>query len=721
LEKSWLGWAEIEPREDVIAGSYRTWKLTYHVGRLGIDDGGSIRVAMRNVSNMESPQFTDFQASGFTTISSTGDVRLETSFSDRGHIRPFRRALQVDVRDGSLSEGDEIIIILGDDSWGSPGIRVQTFREEEHIFKILVDAFRTGRFEEITNSPKIRIRGGPAERIEIATPSQIKTGTPFRMTVRALDTYGNRSDGYRGKITIEMDNTLLVEEYTFTEEDCGAHTFEGIRVKEKGIKRIKVKDDQGREAESNPIMFLDEEPELKLFWGDMHGQTKQTVGTGSLDEYFSFLREVADMDFGSWQGNDFQITNELWKHVGEEIDKHHKPGRLVLFRGYEWSGLTPAGGDHNIYFLGEGELHRSNHWLIDDRTDEETDRYPIFQLWEEFRERGDVMAIPHVGGRHANLDYYDEEMIPLIEVHSHHGTFEWFLKEALKRKLKVGFIAASDDHTCRLGLTLPSETFTTKGGYTGVYAKELTREGLWDAFWARRCYGTTGKRIILDFKINGHWMGEEIDTEEYPEISVRVCGTAPIHQVEVYKGIDPIHRYFPVEIDEADDKLIKIEWMGARVKSRTKRVNWDGGLYLDKGRILTFKKYSFDYPDQDIRKVNNQRIEWDSTTGGDADGVLLKMDAPEDAILTFYTREFTFKFQPSEITQQPQIKELGDVNKKIIISAIPDVDLPKEVEFTYIDGRPLGETTPYWVKVTQSDGELAWSSPIYVNHVDKTT
>lgn len=35
-----LGWVEIGANGAVVAGSVGTWRLTYHVGSLGIDDGG---------------------------------------------------------------------------------------------------------------------------------------------------------------------------------------------------------------------------------------------------------------------------------------------------------------------------------------------------------------------------------------------------------------------------------------------------------------------------------------------------------------------------------------------------------------------------------------------------------------------------------------------------------------------------------------------------------
>ena len=710
MNKSWLGSAEIEPISKVVAGSHGTWRLVYHVGEYGIDDGGSIRIAHRSVSDIESPQFTEPKSSGYTSVSASRDVRLTYTYSSRGHIRPFRGAIQVDVRGGSLYPGDKITIVYGDKSQGSPGLRAQTFREQEHMFKVLVDPFGTGLFEEIDESPSLQIIGGETERIEVAAPSGAGAGHPFDVVVRVLDKYGNRSDGYRGVVEfIGLD----VDPYRFTGVDCGAHKFT-LTINEPGLHTIRIADDQGHSNESNPLIILGEEPKYKLYWGDMHGQTKQTVGTGTIDEYFIYLRDVAGLDFGGWQGNDFQITKPLWEEVKQKTVKYSIPGKLVLFLGYEWSGLTPAGGDHNIYFLGdEGELHRSDHWLIEDKSDEDTDRYPIDKLWQEFNGRKDVMAVAHVGGRYANLDYWTQERVPLIEVHSHHGTFEWLIEDALRRGCKVGFIATSDDHTCRPGYTLSTAGFTTRGGYTAVYTESLTKESLWEAFWARRVYGTTGEKIILEVDVNGHMMGEEIEAITSVSLHVNVHGTKPLHSVEVMNGTVCIYRH-PFAAPEGDDKLIKIEWMGARVKSRPKILNWNGGLHIDKGSIKSFKEYAIDYADQGVRRVNDKSLEWKSTTGGDPDGVILDLDAAEDAVISFRSTPLKFSFKPAMVTYEPTIIDIGPVNQRVRVQAITKSALPKNLEFNLTVKLSEG-LNPIWVKITQEDGSMAWSSPVYVN------
>ncbi len=66
-------------------------------------------------------------------------------------------------------------------------------------------------------------------------------------------------------------------------------------------------------AETNPLRIAP--AELVQFWGDIHGQSEETIGTGSADEYFAFARDRAFVDACGHQGNDFQITQAFWQRA----------------------------------------------------------------------------------------------------------------------------------------------------------------------------------------------------------------------------------------------------------------------------------------------------------------------------------------------------------------------------------------------------------------------
>ena len=51
-----------------------------------------------------------------------------------------------------------------------------------------------------------------------------------------------------------------------------------------------------------------------------------------------------------------------------------------------------------------------------------------------------------------------------------------------------------------------------------VWATDLTKESLWNALINRKCYGTTGPRVIIEFNIENYFMGDIIDIGPDPMI-----------------------------------------------------------------------------------------------------------------------------------------------------------------------------------------------------------
>ena len=79
------------------------------------------------------------------------------------------------------------------------------------------------------------------------------------------------------------------------------------------------------------------------YWGDMHGQSGESVGLNTAREYFEFARDLAFLDATSHQANDFQINGAFWDHVNELTAEFHDDGRFLTVPGYEWSGNTGVG------------------------------------------------------------------------------------------------------------------------------------------------------------------------------------------------------------------------------------------------------------------------------------------------------------------------------------------------------------------------------------------
>lgn len=138
-----LGQVSCSLRGRVVAGSYRTCRLTYTAGFHGIDDTGSIKVAMRYATDCGVPQFDRPQAPNYTTARASNGARLRLRYDPKGNVRPWGKTLHLKIVRGFLRQGDWIDLTLGDRSGGSPGWRIQTFVEKTFELRVLVDRFAT--------------------------------------------------------------------------------------------------------------------------------------------------------------------------------------------------------------------------------------------------------------------------------------------------------------------------------------------------------------------------------------------------------------------------------------------------------------------------------------------------------------------------------------------------------------------------------------------------
>ena len=92
-----------------------------------------------------------------------------------------------------------------------------------------------------------------------------------------------------------------------------------------------------------------------------------------------------------------------------------------------------------------------------------------------------------------------------------------------------------------LGITASSDHLSTHVSYANVWATENTREAILDAYRARRTYGATDD-IVLDYRMDGHWMGERFAAESMPAAAVHVIGTGPIEEIVVIRDGEFVHR-----------------------------------------------------------------------------------------------------------------------------------------------------------------------------------
>ena len=717
-DSTWHGRARIHPDRPVAAGETGTWTITYTTGRYGVDNGGRLKLGLRLASDWGSPQTDNPKGRDFFSVRTTGNARVEGVVDRRpGYLRPWFKTVTIYVTEGSLAEGDQVIMVMGDSSRGGPGTRAQTFREVGFQFLVLVDCFETGLYVPLPTSPRLDILGSKAEHLRVIAPSEVVVEEPFRAVIKAEDRWGNPSDLYRGTVILEADGFEVPARHVFDSESGGVRSFTGV-IHQEGLYRIRAVDSDGSLCGiSNPIRCLQTEPEHRAYWADLHGQTRSTVGTGTVEEYFRYARDVARVDVCTHQGNDFQITGEAWREIQENTEAFHEPGRFVTYLGYEWSGNHPAGGDHNVIWFEDGKpIYRSSHWQVPDTCDVETDCYPIDRLHEALRSEK-AMVIPHIGGRPANLDYFDPDRCPVIEICSVHGRFEWFLTDALGRGLKVGVVANGDDHTGRPGASRATGgSFGGRGGLTCILARHLSRESIWEALEARRTYATTGERIHLLVHSEDHPMGAEFSTVQKPTIDVEVVGTSPLYAVEIRRGDEMLYSHPIFSPEDFKTDRIRLAWSGARIRGRGRHSVWDGTLSIDGGQFTGVSEFAFDHPEHGVTEWDAGRIAWRSITSGDLDGLLIDVEGPDEARLEFRAEPCAFAFTLGEIRRGAVRHDAGGVERKVEASLAPGRPGPEKIRFSFRDESPRDGINPYYVRVVQEDGEMAWSSPLYIDY-----
>jgi len=201
----------------------------------------------------------------------------------------------------------------------------------------------------------------------------------------------------------------------------------------------------------------------------------------------------------------------------------------------------------------------------------------VDELLNKLDRYGESLALPHHTGwtNGFNIDFGKKKSRPsqpLIEMYSWHGSSEYYnnslkihnsnlaqrppgtgayVQEALADGYKFGFTGDSDNHLGRPasnnGGTInhngKSGGYYARMGITAAYAKNLTRDAIWDALIKRRTYATTGARILGFFTINGHFVGEEFQTSQDPTIRVKLYGTDKFSEVFVFKNGDQLVYY----------------------------------------------------------------------------------------------------------------------------------------------------------------------------------
>ena len=492
----------------------------------------------------------------------------------------------------------------------------------------------------------------------------------------------------------------------------------------------------------------------RIYWGDLHSHCSISYGTGSLERA---LRAAAGhLDFAAITGHanwpdmprdrarygaiidyhrdGFERLARGWADVQAHIERHHQPGRFIPIVSTEWHSI--AVGDHNVYYpRSQGPIAAG-----DDITELTASAPP-----------GAIIVPHHLGygprARGIDWDAFDAKRSPVVEIVSTHGASDHGagaiasfhtmgpfhatggVEEGLGRGHRFGFVGGTDHHAGYPG--------HHGGGRTAVIADALTREAIFDALRARRCYAATGDPIELAFDIDGTPMGGEATGTSERQITVTARGSDAILSLELLRNGRVIAStrsdVLVADVDMRRRWKVRLEWGWGE---KDARVSWQGAARISGGRLVSVEPVfrgeevldprdehpgdAGDEPAHALLGHDDERVSWRSVTHGNPHqrvpstaGIVLEVEGDARTNLDVELNDLRVNHDLAELARGSIAHRLrGWLSEALLLHrAVPDVCFTAALV-----ARDAGEreTDAYRVRVLQINGERAWSSPIWI-------
>lgn len=516
--------------------------------------------------------------------------------------------------------------------------------------------------------------------------------------------------------------------------------------------------------------------EYKLFWGEMHDNTHQASDPDfSMDERLDTAEKHLDFYCGAYYPSTspafkkgghpsqdkerqplnvetWKTSNEMeseWKESTAAIARHNRAGKFIAFPGFEWQG-DGTWGDHNVFFR--------------------EDNPPLFrvdtleELYKAMKDHVSI-AIPHhtsyiKGFRGKNWKIINEELSPFAEIFSIHGSSEGDRfgsglrsNPFLGPDLHESSYSAAAELGLKLGIVASTDNWGPLPGHYGrglaaVWAEDLTRESLWEAFKARRVYGVTGDRIALSFLSGNSTMGSILKAGEgIREFSVTATGLDEIDYIDLVRDEVVIDRFSPLykpEIDHREREYqfrFEFGWGPASNVLNIPGKEWSGSIRLDGGAIKevipcwtshkntwrlennsfffagSTEQDSINQPVQngyvirvrgkksDYMEIESDGVNLKTTLGELAEGSRILWNRKKSAALI----KENFQVDAENLKRKDVL--FGMAYKTKVHRALPEEAYRISCSFT--DNVKDSESHSYRVRVLQKNGQLAWSSPIW--------
>lgn len=454
--------------------------------------------------------------------------------------------------------------------------------------------------------------------------------------------------------------------------------------------------------------------EHRLYWGDLHRHSLVSRCTSgdepSLEDFYRYSWDVCEYDFWAVTDHSENSSAYQWWSIQKLADLFRIDGRFVPLYGFEWTAMS---GHQNVIF---GDVARGAP-IYSSYAEPSATPDRLWRLLDRHPDHPAITVPHHPGSAMVPFDwnYYDPKYLRLAEVfQACRGNYEddgcfrqysdgtlpgTFVGDGLRRGHKFGLIASSDHGH--------------GASYVGAYAPSLDRAAIFDALYRRRVFGASTRGIVLDFRVGDGFMGEEITASGRVDVRAHVAGYTELARIDVVRQGAVVHSVRP-ELDLPPGWLavpVRLEW--GRGKAT---VIWDGTLRVSGGAVLATP-----YVSPEITDVTSDSVTWAASThsfgepyGAQRGGVECTLLGPADATVELRTRhgELTVPLGALGATVDVPLDCPGRFRVQPGIGGLTGLGSTSH-DLLWTD--TVTEPTWYYLRAVQIDGELAWSSPVWVS------
>lgn len=538
--------------QPLTAGDRAQFRIIYEAGPEGVSEGGLVFLQASSFWGWSPPHDVDPAMEGYTEVRTEAEgIDLETE-TFGAHLFAAR------IVGRPLREGERLIFIYGA---GPTQTRVDRYAESRSRLWLAVDGDGDGVRGLVADSPTVEIHAAEPTKFVLHAPSVVRPGEDTSLTLAAVDGLGNAGRSHRATIRLSSSppGLALPETVTLEPEDRGSLRLD-FQTPETGIFRILAEAESGLVGLSNPVFVTPKLP--SILWADLHGHSSLSDGTGTPSDYFRYARDVAGLDVVAltdhdhWGMQPLALHPDLWASIQQRTREFHEPGRFVTLLGYEWTNWL-HGHRHVLYFEDRGDLLSS----LDREYEHPT------QLWAALRGKPALTFAHHSAGEPVPTNWEippDRELEPITEIVSVHGSSEApdspslirgavagnFVRDALDRGYRLGFIGSGDSHDGHPGL---AGIASPSAGLAALITDDHSRAGVLEALRARRAYATNGPRILLHVTLDEQPMGASVESSAATiPLVVMVLAEQPISRIDLIRDGSIVE-----SVDFTDDGLLQ--------------------------------------------------------------------------------------------------------------------------------------------------------------------